>query len=385
MNKIYTFFLMLVITMLLFTQCKKRDETGGEPTIPKGIVTGKVVAANNVTPIRRAYVFIADGDKIYSAFTDVNGVFSLEAAAGVRQLNIQTGNGKMFRTVVDVEIIPNQTTPLPGSKIQLQQTGKFAYVTGDNDKIETILKDTLGYTAVSIQYTAFANLATISQYDAVFINCSGSTSLLYEQTLADYVANGGSLYLSDYAVKFITGSYIDPSFNCTFSRPGSFIPDSLLCVRRTGNVTLISNAPVVSPSLQAYLNKNTIDISYDLPDWEMVLNVNTSFWEVMVTDQLGTPLLMRTNNFTNNSHGTVTVGSNNNWTTICHKPSGSNPVTITIPSSAVAAHLAHGDSMGECGNEDGSGRIYYTTFHNAHNGQTGPDVKNILQYMILNL
>ena len=34
--------------------------------------------------------------------------------------------------------------------------------------------------------------------------------------------------------------------------------------------------------------------------------------------------------------------------TICHKPQGSNPHSITVAQSAVAAHQSHGDSMGAC-------------------------------------
>ncbi|ARK11754.1 hypothetical protein [Fibrivirga algicola] len=35
--------------------------------------------------------------------------------------------------------------------------------------------------------------------------------------------------------------------------------------------------------------------------------------------------------------------------TICHKPDGANPITISVAQEAVAAHLAHGDNLGECG------------------------------------
>jgi hypothetical protein len=391
MTKFYLFFLLPVITMLFFSQCKKQDQPDGEPALSKGIVTGKVVAANNVTPIRSAHVFIADGDKFHSTFTDVNGVFSLEAAAGSRQLNIQTGNGHMFRTVMDVTVLENQTVTLPGASVKLNQVANLAYVPGNYDKIEQILVDTLGYTATSITTTSFNNLNFIAQYDAIFINCGDNGMMpmnaARDLTLGNYVANGGSLYVSDWAVSCLVGSSFTPG--CVTPKPGGFLPDSLLCTEKSGNQMTIPLAPVVSPSLQAYLNKNTMSVVFDLGSWERVNLFNSNFWEVMVTESAAanSPLLLRSNLYSNNSRGTVNVGSNNNnnWVTICHKPAGSNPVTITIPSNAVAAHLAHGDSLGECGNEDGSGRIYFTTFHNAHNGQVGSDVKNILQYMILNL
>ncbi len=45
------------------------------------------------------------------------------------------------------------------------------------------------------------------------------------------------------------------------------------------------------------------------------------------------------------------VGSNSK-VTICHIPPGNsdNPQTISVSQSAVAAHLAHGDTLGSCGN-----------------------------------
>lgn len=40
---------------------------------------------------------------------------------------------------------------------------------------------------------------------------------------------------------------------------------------------------------------------------------------------------------------------------ICHKPPGNpaNAKTITVSHSALQAHLAHGDTRGECGGGDG--------------------------------
>jgi hypothetical protein len=34
--------------------------------------------------------------------------------------------------------------------------------------------------------------------------------------------------------------------------------------------------------------------------------------------------------------------------TICHKPEGSNPHSITVAQSAVPAHQRHGDAIGAC-------------------------------------
>ncbi len=35
--------------------------------------------------------------------------------------------------------------------------------------------------------------------------------------------------------------------------------------------------------------------------------------------------------------------------TLCHKPDGKNPQTLTVPQSALGGHLGHGDTLGPCG------------------------------------
>ena len=72
-------------------------------------VTGKVVTPNNKTAVINATVFIADGVTIYATYTDVNGNFSLEAPAGQRVLNIQSGTGKIFRTTMNINVEAEKT------------------------------------------------------------------------------------------------------------------------------------------------------------------------------------------------------------------------------------------------------------------------------------
>jgi hypothetical protein len=61
----------------------------------------------------------------------------------------------------------------------------------------------------------------------------------------------------------------------------------------------------------------------------------------------------------------------NNKITICHIPPGNpnNPQTISIPRSALAAHLAHGDHIGECVAED-------TKNNNSGNNTPDPNKNN---------
>jgi hypothetical protein len=352
---------------------------------PKGKITGKVVAPNNKTAIRNALVFIQDSATVYHTYTNVNGEFELEAPAGARELHIQSGTGKIFRTKMNVTVVANQTNAVSSGSLTLIQVANLAYVPGTYDKIQAILMDSLGYTAQMIDYNTLHQMNLISNYTAIFINCSSNiTPDWYQDSiLASYVANGGSLYVSDWAVANLIGTN---GGNCPAPRMGGFIPDDKLCTQRNGAVSTVTNAPIVSPFLQVYLNKNQMDVKYDLGSWEMVMNYDSNYWEVLVKNPFSqAPMLMRTTNFTNSTAGSVNIGSNNNMVTICHKPLGSTPVTLTIPSTDLTMHLAHGDSQGSCSSANGSGRIYYTTFHTQPNGLISPDMKHILDYIILNL
>src|SRR5215203_5533972 len=141
--KLFTFCLLAA---LLFFSCKKQDNAADSGNsnnnnniLQKGVITGKVVTPNNKTAVRNAIVFIADSGKIYSTFTDVNGSFSLEAPAGQRVINIQSGTGKIFRTTLNVTIEAQKTTAIATGAVQLNQVASLAYVYGSFDKIQSIL------------------------------------------------------------------------------------------------------------------------------------------------------------------------------------------------------------------------------------------------------
>jgi hypothetical protein len=386
-----------LLAVLAITSCQKKDAASNNnnpdptptptPATPKGIITGKVVAANNVTAVRNATVFIADGANIYHTFTDVNGKFSLEAPAGQRELHIQSGTGKIFRTKMSVTVEAQKTTEISSSAVKLTQVASLAFVPGTYDKIQAILMDSLGYTAVPITPNELHVVSAISQFNAVFINCSSNmqTDYVQDSVLAAYVANGGSIYASDWAVAALIGTNVG---SCPAWRPGGFIHDTLLCAQRMGQSGMVYGANISSPSLETYLSKNWMNVNYDLGSWEAVMNYKPAFWEVMVRHpQTQAPLLMRTSSFTNGSAGTINIGTNvnNSVVTVCHKPTGTTPVTITIPASDLLMHMGHGDSFGSCQSANGAGRIYYTTFHTQPNGLISPDMKHILDYIILNL
>lgn len=388
MKNLLRFSLYVSLSAMLFISCKK--DSLPDSNVPLGTITGKIVAANHTTAIKVATVFITDNGQSYITQSDATGSFVLQAPAGNRHLTIQTGDGSMFRTEMDVVITEGQTTEISSQAVQLNQVANLAYIAGNYDKIENILIDTMGYTATPLTWAMAGTMANLSGYDAIFINCTSSLqdiTTIVDNNFADYVANGGSLYVSDWAVGFLTG-VSGGATTCSIERVGGFIPDSLLCVRRSGVVSTITNAPITSVSLQAYLNKTSIDeIVYNLPAWEEINYLDNNFWETMLTNPAGTPLLIRTNQYTNPTRGTLSIGTpaNNGYSLLCVAGTGSQHYTLSVRNSDVSALLSNGATMGSCDNTNGSGRIYYTTFHNEPNGVIGADIKNILEYVILDL
>jgi len=386
--KISLCFFLLISTLI---SCKKEHDP--ELIVSTGTITGKIVAANHTTPISAATVFTTSEGRLYITHAGIDGSFSLEAPAGNRHVTIQAGDGSVFRTEVDVVVTAGQTTAIAAQAVQLTQVATLAYIAGTYDKIENILIDTMGYTATPITWAMLGDLSSITSYDAIFIDCTSESNMtginpITDNNLATYVANGGSLYVSDWAVKSLVGQHLTATTPCNIERVGGFIPDSVLCVRKSGVIGSTLNAPITSLSLQAYLNKTNIDeIVYNLTTWEQIHYLDTNFWETMVSSPTGEPLLIRTNQYTNPSRGTVNIGNpaNNGYSLVCVMGTNNQRYTLSVNSSDAASLVANGAAMGACDNPNGSGRIYYTTFHNEPNGLIGTDIKNILQYVILNL
>lgn len=380
--------LLTALTFLFFfTSCNKDDETQTIPTQPTGKVAGKVMVKNGLKPVGGALVFVmSDSNKMYSTHTDAAGNFTLDAPAGNRKLEIQTGGGSNFRTTVAVTIVTGQTISIGSELTRLDQVARMAYVAGEYDDIQSIVTS-LGYVIEPLTNAGLADYATVAQYDIIFLNCGAKeahpSQATIDTNLANFVTNGGSLYVSDWAVAYLTGGNTNSQI-C--SETNGFIPDDKLCAKNTGGSTTIMGAQVTYANLAASLGFSTLDIQYDLGSWEQIFNYEPAFWDVLVSDPAtNKPLMIKTNNF---SAGTVLAEVGNNadddWITICHHETDGEPITITILSSDWAAHEAHGDSLGECLNANNSGTIYYTTFHN-HAGGNIANTGLILQYVILNL
>jgi hypothetical protein len=399
---------LLAIAVFFLAGCKDSN-TPSQPT-EFGTILGDVVSANGNVQISHALVFVDYNGLVYSTFTETDGSFELLAPAGEQDLHIQTGGGGIFRSTYSVTVVPNRSTNVnPGGPMQLFQSGGLAYITGQYDAIERVIIDSLGYSADSLQVADLDNASNLSQYDAIFLNCGSYWTLdsLKYTNLQNFVAGGGSIYASDFAVEYLTGDgnwkqgstghthyghdYLGQpqsgktTSSCNSNKAGGFIADTLLCTIRSGPQGMFS-ANIVANDIQNYLGSNTIDIDYDLWNWETISDYDAGQWEPVITHpQLGALALRSTQVVNGNGNGGG--GGNGNFITICHYPPGNpgNPQTITINANAWAAHQAHGDQMGACNANNQAGRIYFTTFHNRHQGNVSNDVMDILQFFVLNL
>lgn len=122
---------------------------------------------------------------------------------------------------------------------------------------------------------------------------------------------------------------------CSTPQNGGFLPDSSLCASKSGSTGLVPNADIYDANIITLLGKDSIDIIYDLGGWEVISVVDAPF------------------------------------TTIIEDNSG-----LSNGPLAVSCDL-NGPVVG--------GKIFYTTFHNHPQGTISPDIKNVLQYFILNL
>lgn len=384
---------LLFILIVFMISCQKDDSSTDLPAnIATGKITGTVLSQNGEKNIGGALVFSFDEqDELLYTYTDANGDFTLQLPIGEREIHIQTGDGSNFRTNFLITIEKDVTKTIDSEVSKLTQVANIAYVSGSFDIIEDLI-DNLGYAATQLNFSDLADYTIVSQYDIIFLNCgsrdSSFTSLnsTIDTNLAQFVTNGGSLYASDWALAYLMGGTSNV-IHCNMS--GGFIPDTTLCANTTGTIGYIYGAQVVDASLSASVGFSTLDIDYDIGGWQIIVNYDSSYWTSMVDNPTsGQSLMLKTDSFFDANLEDDLVGNDNNdgWVTICHIPPGnpSNPITITINSSALNAHLANGDTLGSCTANSNGGTIYYTTFHNHAGGNIG-NAELILNYVILNL
>lgn len=363
-----------------------------------GTLEGRVFNADGSRTLGAIKVQIDLNGDVFLTTTDANGNFTLDAPVGTHDLVIYSGSGRIFRSVSTITIEEGKTTDVPMENTKLNQVANLAYIPGAYDKIESIIIDSLGYSATQLSIADLDNLSYMQTFNAIFLNCGkpGYLDSAKYANLSAYAYAGGSIYASDYAVEYLTGdgyymqtppvytahshsSIENPDKSCV-GDVGGFISDNDLCTEKIGSTGMVSNVSIIDIALQNLLNKTTIDIDYDLGGWE-VIQLLSSNWQILLQDNTYGygPLAARLYYI-----NPATYYQSGGWVTICHIPPGNpnNPQTITVSVNALQAHLDHGDFIGPCQQD---GNILFTTFHNHHQGNISHDVYDVLEYFILNL
>lgn len=333
---------------LLFNSCSKEEKNDPLSSSPTSKVSGTVT-----TPSGKKVPAATVKSGTYATKTDNKGKFELALPAGDHDLTIQTGEGRVFKTVVPVSVTAGANLELPLSETVLLQILDLAFIPGTFDQIEILIIDSLGYNATPIAVTDLLSLSNFSQYGALFLNCGllGTNDMSSDKytNLMDYATNHGSIYASDWAVECLTGdgnlrlagsvnshshdhtAAARTTITCVSPLLGGFIADSVLCTQKMGNSGMYTGADILDPDMIIAAGTNTLDIHYDLSGWEIVHSYDAPF----------TPYI---------SHSSLGI-------------------------LALKADL---NSESSCGG------IYFTTFHNKVQGVSN-EVEAILNYIILNL
>ncbi|PHS09795.1 MAG: hypothetical protein COA88_04280 [Kordia sp.] len=379
--------LLFTFICVLFISCQDDSENINPISQHNNLekVIGKVTSPTGIT-IPSTYVYYDDNGTVYNTLTNQLGEFEISVPTGQGVLTIQTGNGRLFRSTKNITVTQGQTLDLRNENFVLNSNSSLAFVAGTYDEIQTIITN-LGYQTIELSLDDITN-NNLDNINALFLNCSNDSAPItadsFYDNLNDFVINGNSLYTSDWGLKYLVG---DSGYaqDCTTERVGGFIADELVCGIRSGAMETLTNNTILNNDLSSFTGTNTIDLEYDLPDWMQLNYIDANYWDVLVEDADSNPLMIKTNTVSTTNDDSIWYSDNGNKVTICHIPPGNpeNSHSITISVNALDAHLAHGDTIGDCNGS--SGNVYYTTFHNHVGETTNPIIEKIMEYVILNL
>jgi hypothetical protein len=202
-------------------------------------------------------------------------------------------------------------------------------------------------------------------YDIIFFDCAaakasnsiidlGSQGGQIHQNLKDYVAQGGSVYASDWALVF--PYYAAPGALEFLTNGGQAVSTPFATKYLMGYAPQTVSATVADPDLATFLGKSTVSI-----DFPKQSGASSLHWGLMQNVGPGAQVLVQA----------ATVQACETMDTGCT----SAGMTVTSIPLAVQMKMTPSDQHG--------GRVVYTSFHNI--AQSGSDVAQILKYLVLHL
>jgi len=244
---------------------------GGCDPCGMGTIAGKTCAPNVKTAIPFVKVWMdtidCNGNPVHiQTYSDATGSYSMQVPCGTQTINILKGSFHgSFTRWIDKGMTTTMTT---ADGCFSGTAAKIAVITGDWDQIENTLKLLyLHYTLISgtggesgqESQTAIDFLSDSSKlnaYDVVFMDCTwagwpdmqSSSAAQIRANLKAFVAKGGSVYASDYALPYLSETW-----------PGYILGGGWSA---SGNSTYKSN--VIDTDLASYLGKSQVTLKYGL-------------------------------------------------------------------------------------------------------------------------
>ena len=306
--------ILLLLSISFIISYEKDSETA---PLSQSSISGKFLAPNNIDPIVNGKITASKNGTIVSeAISNTDGSFTLTNLSSVEyELSLQKG---LFSSVRTIEVAEDDNLDIPN--IPIENFPRIGVVSGTYDNIESVLYDiglvnpftqeplfdiiqgtgigrpnaNTGHhghnhgndTSIflpenntnlepNVQHT-FADLVAspelLATYDIIFLNCGLSESFTeFNSNILNYVSNGGILYATDWAFKYVEGitgdgqQYIDfldneKSGNSVSTDATIFDQDLIDWLQINFNITLS--------------NDDTILLDEFLPGWQVVDSAN---------------------------------------------------------------------------------------------------------------
>jgi hypothetical protein len=345
-----------------------------------GTVTGKVCSPDQQSWVNGAQVYVSGADChgdpfLVSVASGADGSFSLDAVpVGAQTVHAELG---AFSQEMQVTVAARATTTIPDNQLCVaQKTATFAVITGPGDHIETLLTglgltfdtfsgDPASWTSANGGGTLLGNLEALKKYTIVFIDCAaakksgsiidlGPNAAQIASNLQAYVANGGSLYSSDWAMLFPVVGF--PG-KLNFAHTGTTaIASPFKAQTLVGYAPQTVNATVTDSALAAFVGKSTLQIAYPAQTGAISRN-----WGLISSVGAGVDVL-------------ITAPSAEECSTTDTTCSTAGKTVTQVP-LATRFKLTPGRQRG--------GVVIYTSFNNI--AQPTDDVSKVLRYLVLNL
>lgn len=318
----------LGLLLSIITSCDKKDQvvepsTGNQSN---GVVKGTVYSPNGKLTLASVIVETTVNGSKRSDTTGTDGRFELELPPGEYLVKMYAGSGTRLFNQQNLTIKSENVTEVPASQSRLQYTGKIAFVPGEYDDIQSLVKE-MGIPVTELTLQDMQDYNKLKQYDVLLLNCLSSYIDFEENKLLErFLKEGHSIYASDFEMRSLS------------QQEWGFIPENLLGYNYEGVHGNYKGRVLFEP-FQKALGKNSIDIEFDMPSYVQITKLKTDDSRIQVL--------------------------------VDHQEIG--PLAIAIQWGQTRTST-QGIPYG--------GKIIYTTFHDALLSQ---DVKTVLRQMILQL